>query len=741
MNNSAFNLLDPRLQEWIYRQGWANLREIQQLAIEPILQQRDDIIISASTASGKTEAAFLPAITKVLQQEKPGLRILYISPLKALINDQYRRLQDIADLTGVTVTPWHGDVSSSQKTRLFANPRGIVLITPESLESLLLNHLTFIKTACANLDYIIIDEFHAFIGRERGFQLQSQLHRIENLIKRSPVRIGISATFANFAAVAHHLRPNNHTGMKCRLIRASEELTTELLVQIRGYAVNPLSEEQINELKAAKASIRDEELKRMYVPLAHDLFRLLRGKNHLVFANSRAETEAIAADLRMQCEYNHVPNEFFPHHGSLSKDIRQSLEERLKNGRLPTTAICTSTLELGIDIADVQSIGQVRSPDSVASLRQRLGRSGRRDGTAVLRIFVPEEINSNHMGYQLCEDTCTSCAMIDLLLHRWYEEPNAHDYAFSTLTQQVLSVISSAGAIGAKPLYTLLCKTGPFALTTPPIFAALLRSLGSAGLIRQMSDGSLILDHEGEQITNKWSFTAAFHTPEEYVIEYNNTIVGRIPMTGYSLAEGSHFTFAGRAWQVIFISDNKRTIGVKPYSQKALSLTFNGGAGQICDHIREKMLHIYLTGEHPNCLSKVARENLERGREAFFGYHLDKTSFVENACGIFLFPWAGDKVMHTISLLLMRDHINCNQSGAHIEINQCSMDNLKALVGKILRTGPDLSANDMNIKTSFLREEKFDEYLSEDLLRLRYGQCRMDIPGALKYFKRLAHEL
>ena len=185
---------------------------------------------------------------------------------------------------------------------------------------------------------------------------------------------------------------------------------------------------------------------------------MLRGTTNLVFTNSRAATEVIANDLHELCDKNHVPQEFFPHHGSLSKDMRESLEARLQEGRLPTTAICTATLELGIDISNVASIGQISPPLSVASLRQRLGRSGRRDGLAVLRLFIPEYYSSKHyLTEQLSEDTVLSAAMIKLLLNRWYEPPLEKEYSFSTLVQQTLSVIAANGSVfSQKPLGTAM---------------------------------------------------------------------------------------------------------------------------------------------------------------------------------------------------------------------------------------------------------------------------------------------
>ena len=343
MTENPIDLLDPRLLKWIRQRGWQDLHPVQKNAIVPILKSSDDIIISASTASGKTEAAFLPALTYIAKENKPGIRILCISPLKALINDQTRRLKDLTENLKIAVTPWHGDSAANNKKKLFDNPQGILLITPESLESLLMNHNAFIKEAFKNTDFVIIDEFHAFMGTQRGYQLQSQLHRIENSVARVIRRIAISATFSNLNSVTEYLRPNNRT-IKCDLIKDDSSGKSRLAVQVRGYIIdNDDVEKGINEAKRLK---KDEEAIKAsdtrYREIAGDIFRLLRGTTNLVFTNSRAATEVIASDLHELCSKNHVPQEFFPHHGSLSKDMRESLEARLQEGRLPTTAICTS---------------------------------------------------------------------------------------------------------------------------------------------------------------------------------------------------------------------------------------------------------------------------------------------------------------------------------------------------------------------------------------------------------------
>lgn len=179
--SSAYDSLDPRVRKWVYKQGWSTLRPLQESSIPAILARDRDVLISAGTAAGKTEAFFLPACSAVADLTN-GFGIVYISPLKALINDQYRRLESLGDALEMQVTPWHGDVPQSKKKKARTNPAGILLITPESLESLLINSMGWLKQAFSSVAYIVIDEFHAFIGSERGVQLLSLLNRIDHVL-------------------------------------------------------------------------------------------------------------------------------------------------------------------------------------------------------------------------------------------------------------------------------------------------------------------------------------------------------------------------------------------------------------------------------------------------------------------------------------------------------------------------------------------------------------------------------
>ena len=369
MNNqsSSFELLHDSVQKWIWRQGWTSLKDIQENAIPIVLRRDSDVIISAATAGGKTEAAFLPILSHILSNPLEGFDVLYVSPFKALINDQYRRLLDMTSGTDVEVTPWHGDIDASRKVKALKKPSGILIITTESLESFLINRNTAVKTAFGGLKYIVIDELHAFIGNERGKQLQSLLSRIELITGIKPPRIAMSETFSNYDKVKSILRPDG--SLPCE-IPSQGNGNHETRILVKEYIQQP-----------------DKDVDG---EIAEEIYTKLRGSNNLVFTNSRVGAEGYAVRLSDRCEEECVPNEFRVHHGSLSKIERESVEQELQRGETPITALCTSTLELGVDIGKVKSIAQIGVANSVSSLRQRLGRSGRRDEPSILRVISIE---------------------------------------------------------------------------------------------------------------------------------------------------------------------------------------------------------------------------------------------------------------------------------------------------------------------------------------------------------------
>ena len=337
----SFYLLDERIQRWIWEAGWNELKDIQERSIPLILESKKDIIIAAATATGKTEAAFMPILTQLLRQGNHAC-VVYISPLKALINDQWGRLTGLCENLEIPIIPWHGDISSTQKKGFLKNSQGCLLITPESLEAFLMTRGHALSGILNGLMYLVVDELHSFIGTERGKQLQSLMHRMDVCLKRKVPRIALSATLGDMNLAADFLRP--YFGAQVQIIK-SEESHQELKVIVKGYMIRAPKlggKEDFNseDIKSDETALQGE------LEISENLYRALRGKNNLIFPNSRAKVEIYSDLLRRYCERDGIPNEFWPHHGSLSKEIREETERALKSSEHPTTAVCTTTLEL-----------------------------------------------------------------------------------------------------------------------------------------------------------------------------------------------------------------------------------------------------------------------------------------------------------------------------------------------------------------------------------------------------------
>lgn len=493
--SASFDLLDERVRRWIWRQGWTSLKDIQENAIPAVLTGNSDVIISASTAGGKTEAAFLPILTSILQNGKSfGYQVLYVSPLKALINDQYRRLSDMTSEMGIDVIPWHGDINVARKTRSLKNPNGIIIITPESLESFLINRERFVMGALSSLQYVVIDELHSFIGTERGKQLQSLLSRIEHITRRRVPRIAMSATFSDYDAVKYYLR--NDGAIPC-IIPPQGESNHEIKILVKEYVSSKNTD--------------------VTTPISKEIFNNLRGSNNLVFTNSRGTAEEFAVQLSDMCEEKNVPNEFRVHHGSISKLERESIERDLQRGEHPITALCTSTLELGVDIGKVKSIAQIGTAISVSGLRQRLGRSGRRDEPSILRVFSIEGYDGGLL-YDLRCSLVQNIAIIELMREHKYETSAINRCHFSTLIQQILAVIAQFGGFYPKDGWMLLCQNGAFKNVTPEVFLKLLRSLGENKVISQLNTGQIVVGKFGEKILKSPDFYVAFVSPIDLTV-------------------------------------------------------------------------------------------------------------------------------------------------------------------------------------------------------------------------------
>ncbi len=724
--------LHPAVQRWIYDQGWSGLRPIQEQAIAPILSGKSDLIIAAATAGGKTEAAFLPILSHLMSNPGPSIRVLGISPLKALINDQYRRLSGMGKPMEIPVTAWHGDVSSHRKQRIIQNPEGIVVITPESLEALLARRGFALTRLFERLDYIVIDEMHVFIGSERGRQLQSLMNRLEQGLDRDIPRIGLSATLGDMNLAAAFLRPGQAKTVK--FINPPGK-GGDLRLQLKGYrrslSDQAAIEQATDQSLRADATCDDRAI-------AQHLYQVMRGTNNLIFVNGRANVEKITDLLREQSEQQGVPNEFWPHHGSLSKDLREDVENFLRSDQ-PSNVICTTTLEMGIDIGDVTSIAQVGAPFSVASIRQRIGRSGRRAGEPTIARFyvsVPELASDALPQDAIHPELVQTIAIIELMLSKWCEPPAMEQLQLSTLIQQLLSLLTQYAGCRADQLWDLLCDTGPFQQMTPELFRELLRGLGEKELIQQCQDRTLLLSPKGERIVNHYSFYSAFKTMEDYQLVHDGKKLGTLPQR-LPFLPGMRIVFAGQRWLVQRIDEEKQEIAVVPTSGGRVP-KFSGGGGLVHSRIREKMYELYSGAEVPKYLDDAAKSLLQEARTQFQGFHLHQTSIISQGTQSLLFCWQGDIILNTLLVLLTAHGLKASRDGIAIAVNKCTPEALVECLGAIaaqpMADPVELAASIKNKKI-----DKYDYLLNENLLCRNYALSQLDVGGTWSTLKAIEH--
>lgn len=725
--SSSFERLHPKLQRWIWENGWSELRDAQEQAIPIILSGERDLIIAAATASGKTEAAFLPILTRLLNEDARS-SVIYISPLKALINDQFGRLEALCERLDIPLVPWHGDVSDSRKQRFLKQAEGVLLITPESLEALLMNRGHGLAGIFAGLRFIVVDELHAFIGTERGKQLQSLMHRIDTAIGRAPPRIGLSATLGDMDLAAQFLRFRGKVELAI-----GREARQDLQLVVKGY-VNQAPKLAKIASDAETETEQETESSVVERAIAGHLYQTLRGANHLIFPNRRREVENYAARLRGLSEQAGVPNEFWPHHGNLSKDLREQTEAALKNKERPATAICTTTLELGIDIGTVQSVAQIGPAPSVASLRQRLGRSGRRGEPAILRCYIEEPAITPQtpLADQLRQQLLLTVAQIRLLLAAWCEPPRPHGLHLSTLIQQLLSLLAQYGGMNAQDAWRLLCADGPFAGLTPAEFKQLLRELASQNAIVQDSDSGLLLHGElGERVTAHYSFYAAFAADDEYRLLCGREQLGSLPVSR-PLAAGSHVIFGGRHWRVLSVDPQQKIISVAA-DRGGRAPDFDGLGGKVHDRVRQEMRTVLLEQQPVAFLDRRAAELLDEARAAFRRFGLEQNAVLASGDELHVFFWKGDWVQDTVALMLRTRGLDALNGGLFVSVRGVKAENWPGLLDELARNPP--SEAELMQKVSNLQQGKWDFLLPPALLARNYASLNLDWTGAVAALK------
>lgn len=727
--SKAFQLLHPAVQRKLWDMRWTELRPIQVDAIEHLLGGTPtDCIISSPTASGKTEAAFLPVLSALADEPSSGIRAMYIGPLKALINDQFGRIEALCARMEMPVHRWHGDVDDGARKSVLASPAGILLITPESLEAMFVLRPAQLPALFGRLAYVVIDETHAFLGTERGAQLISQLHRLRIRAGTDPIRIGLSATLGDRDAACRWLRRD---GRPVRVIDAPSG-SSEIMLRVRGFWRQQPAEDR------ASDEVDDPAL----VDVARSILLACHGKTNLVFANAKSTIEALADELANQAKASALADEIVVHHGSLSKDQRQHAEERLRTGR-PCTAVCSNTLELGIDIGSIDEVVQVSPPWSVASLVQRLGRSGRRAGSArILRGFFIENVPGvgDDVWERLHLPTIRGLASIELMLENWLEPPEVDRANLSTSVQQILSILAETGGIRAHELYPRLAESGAFPHLNRGDFAKLLRELGARDLVEQLADSTLVLGLKAQRVVEHYSFYAAFKSPSEFQVLHRERSIGALP-EGMLPGVGEHVILAGRRWLVEDIDVDRRQVFVSP-SRGRRPPRFSSTPGDVASTLHARMRALLCDDARLEYIDDVAFEIVRRARAAAREANIDRLVQVSPDRST-LSLWAGSKMHRALSLLFASAGLRI-EAIADVALHvHAPIDNWSGVLRRFVEN-PDAStlaayAED-KLHARVIDGEKFDVFVPGELWRRSFVRDRLDVESAVRVARRILSE-
>ncbi len=592
-DNNVFYRYAPFIQDFIYRRKWEELREIQVAAAEAIFDGDDNLLLTSGTASGKTEAAFLPVLTHLWENPPKSVGVLYVSPLKALINDQFERLEELLEEADIPVTKWHGDASPSAKKRLVKNPRGVMQTTPESLESLLIRNSSNIYRLFCDVRFIIIDEVHYFMDNDRGLQLISVLERIQRIIGFAPRRIGLSATLGDCTNAEKWLcmgTDRNCVTPKCH------EAGRKIRLSVRFF---PIAEK-----------IPNSDSKTLLEKYYEYLYESTRGKRCILFSNSKGEVEENIAHLKRLSEKNHGNDCYLVHHANISPALREFAEKRMKSGELPVCTGATVTLELGVDLGHLERIVQTGCPLTVSGLVQRLGRTGRRNGEAEMRFAFRYDMSlpPNDFYKEINWDLIMCCAEILLYTReRWVEPMYLPKLPYSLLFHQTMSVMTSNGSLSPKELARQILTLSVFRNVTKDDYLLLLRHLLENGILERGEDGALLIGEKGESIVNNYEFLAVFSVPCEYTVRNNSEEIGTVQNP---FPVGSQFALAGQAWEVTELDKKALIIYVKHINGISKNMWTDVGNEYVHTKVMKKMLKVIRSDEEYGFLGESAKKRI-----------------------------------------------------------------------------------------------------------------------------------
>ncbi len=725
----AFARLAPFVQDYIYQNNWEELRGNQVAACEVIFDSDDNLLLSSGTASGKTEAAFLPILTELYNKPSSSVGVLYISPLKALINDQFKRLEQLLLDSNIPVTKWHGDASLTQKNKLVKKPEGLLQITPESLESLVTNKRGACLSMFSDLRFVVIDEVHSFMRDVRGLQLLCVLERLKQLTGVNPRRVGLSATLGDVTLAQTWL--NTGTGREC-----AAPLTEEGKKRVRLHVerfVNYADERDLVERNGSGnvvnvASGGDMGDREHY----EYLFKQTLDKKTIIFTNSREETELVMANLREIALKNKAPDVYRVHHGNVSALLRENTEDEMKSADEKIVTGATVTLELGIDIGSLDQAVQVGAPLSVSSFAQRLGRCGRRGQVPQLLFTFVEsiKINSSDILGPINWEFIRTIAIIELYLKdRWIEPIPPQNHAYNLLYHQTMSCLKSNGEMSPAALAQTILSLGCFQNIPQADYRRLLSHLINIDQLQRTERGGLIIGREGEKIVNSHKFLTVFLAPEYLLVKDENRTIGTVDKV-YPV--GVRFALAGMAWETVDVNVKSKVIFVKQVPGISVVDWDVDFSVELHTVLVRKIRNVLKTDEAYPYLSERCRERLNE-----IQYITRNSGILDNLVTPLsnkkyaIFPWVGTRQLMTLHYALLHRKIKSRFpwiTCVYLEvIFNGTKEELEDIIADILHTELDL--NELPLPDKVQIDGKYNEFVPLELLRKQFIKDYIDFEG------------
>ncbi|KEO81865.1 DEAD/DEAH box helicase [Tumebacillus flagellatus] len=615
----TFQLLSPTLQKIVWDMEWRGFTAIQEQSIPAILAKKHCLLM-AGTASGKTEAAFLPVLSLLEREGVNGCKVLYLSPLRALINDQFERIERLTERLHIPLLKWHSDVSRSKKMTWLANPSGILQITPESLEALLVNQTDRISDLLCEVEYIIIDELHAFLDGDRGLQVQSLLARMRRYMKRPPVMIGLSATIGATETAQAFLHPDAPEDVA--VINPGDG-KRQIFLQVEFFP----------------------KLGGTFSPaLISDLYDLTKDKKSILFCNSRGQVEELTHRLNETGRTLGGPayvQKYHAHHSSLDKSEREWVEEQMKTSRQPLSVVATNTLELGIDIGSLDLVVQVDATHSVSSLKQRLGRSGRREGTdSYLMMYATED-----------EDLVQAVAITELLFDKWIEPAEPRRMTYDLLFHQVLSICTERRGVFWEDLLGEVGENPTFSHLPSRRARELLQWMLEEDWL-EIVEGKCIPGTEGEKLVRSRDFYAVFQSPALYRVLHGVRQVGTIEANPLVMV-GESLLLGGLTWSITSLDERRGIVYVEPAfdGKKPIWLS---GSRFIHPQIADRMYAVYTADDDLDYLSPRAWHRLQDVRSIAhtLGWTTEARIIQEGQRTLTFYDFAGTRRQNAMATLL-----------------------------------------------------------------------------------------